>query len=96
MRDGYTDSITEYNYVLRNLRGKVKFMSVEPKAIGERPIARGIRETAQVVGVSAGFIRKAIDAGELKPTRKGRRVLVKDADLVEWLNRNDDPRLEAA
>ena len=62
----------------------------------ERPLARGIRETAQVCGLSPSFIRKVIDAGELRSTRRGRRVLVKDADLLEWLNRNDDPRTESA
>lgn len=68
----------------------------EAETLTERPIARGIRATAEIVGLSPGFIRKAIDAGELKRTRIGRRVLIKDADLVEWLNRSDDPRSEAA
>jgi excisionase family DNA binding protein len=62
----------------------------------ERPVARGIRETAAIVGMSPGFIRKAIDAGDLKRVRLGRRVLIKDSDLLEWLNRNDDPKTEAA
>lgn len=61
-------------------------------SVGERPIARGIRETAELVGLSSGFIRQAIDRGELKRTRMGRRVLIKDSDLVEWLNRSDDPK----
>lgn len=52
----------------------------------ERPIARGIRETAQIVGLSPSFIRKAIDAGNLRSTRIGRRVLVKDVDLLAWIN----------
>lgn len=52
----------------------------------ERPIARGIRETAQVVGLSPSFIRKAIDAGDLRSTRIGRRVLVKDVDLQAWID----------
>ena len=52
----------------------------------ERPIARGIRETAQIVGLSPSFIRKAIEAGDLRSTRIGRRVLVKDADLLAWIN----------
>jgi excisionase family DNA binding protein len=53
----------------------------------ERPITRGIRETAQIVGLSPSFIRKAIDAGHLRSTRIGRRVLVKDADLRAWIER---------
>lgn len=52
----------------------------------ERPIARGIRETAHIVGLSPSFIRKAIDAGDLRSTRIGRRVLVKDVDLQAWIN----------
>ena len=52
----------------------------------ERPLARGIRETAQVVGLSPSFIRKAIDAGDLRSTRIGRRVLVKDVDLQAWID----------
>jgi excisionase family DNA binding protein len=52
----------------------------------ERPIARGIRETAQIVGLSPSFIRKAIDAGDLRSTRIGRRVLVKDVDLRAWID----------
>ena len=73
--------------------GKDK-MSTNLKESGtsEQPKARGIRETAEIVGVSASFIRKALDAGELRRTRLGRRVVIKDADLVEWLNRNDEPQ----
>ena len=70
-------------------------MSNDSKNVGkvtERPLARGIREAAELVGVSPSFVRKAIDAGELRRTRLGRRVLIKDADLVAWLNRNDEPK----
>ena len=56
------------------------------------PIARGIREAAQAVGVSPNFVRKAIDAGELKRYRLGRRVLVKESDLLDWLNRGEEQR----
>jgi excisionase family DNA binding protein len=71
-------------------------MSTNLRDATERPLARGIRETAQVCGLSPSFLRKAIDAGELRRTRAGRRVLIKDADLLEWLNRSDDPRTESA
>jgi len=53
-----------------------------------RPIARGIKEAAAAVGVSPSFIRKAIDAGDLRSTRLGRRVVVKETDLLEWVNRS--------
>jgi excisionase family DNA binding protein len=73
-------------------------MSTEIKQ--ERPIARGIRETAQIVGLSPSFIRKAIDAGDLRSTRIGRRVLVKDVDLIAWIERggpsDTNNRIEAS
>ena len=61
----------------------------------ERPIARGIRETAQIVGLSPSFIRKAIDAGDLRSTRIGRRVLVKDVDLQAWINTPSEAPLDS-
>lgn len=67
-------------------------MSTERKQ--ERPIARGVRETAEIVGVSTSFIRKAIDAGDLRSTRIGRRVLVKDVDLLAWINTQPNSPLE--
>jgi excisionase family DNA binding protein len=60
----------------------------------ERPTARGVYETAAIAGVSASFIRKEIAAKRLKRTQVGRRVLIKDCDLLEWLSRND-PREES-
>jgi|GEM_PF-3210471 len=73
-------------------------MSTEIKQ--ERPIARGIRETAQIVGVSPSYIRKAIGSGDLRSTKIGRRVLVKDVDLIAWIERDGSlethPRLETS
>jgi len=51
-------------------------------------LAWAIDEAAQSTGVSKGYLRKIIAAGELKTTRAGRRVLIRDSDLREWLNRN--------
>lgn len=53
---------------------------------GERPICRGIRESAELIGVSSAFIRKLIAAGQLKSFRMGRRVLIKDVDLMALLD----------
>lgn len=71
------------------------------ETIKDRPLARGIRETAEIVGVSASFIRKVINSGELRVTRLGRRVLIRDSDLLEWLDagqgdqrQSSNPRLE--
>jgi excisionase family DNA binding protein len=66
-------------------------MESEQKS-AERPLARGIKQAAELVGVSPSYIRKAIASGELRRTRLGRRVLIKDSDLVEWLNRSDEPK----
>ena len=51
-------------------------------------LAWAIEEAAQSTGVSKGYLRKIIAAGELKTTRAGRRVLIRDCDLREWLDRN--------
>jgi excisionase family DNA binding protein len=51
-------------------------------------LAWAVEEAAQSTGVSKGYLRKIIAAGELKTTRAGRRVLIRDADLREWLDRN--------
>jgi|KBSSwiStaDraftv2_1062776.scaffolds.fasta_scaffold29312_2 excisionase family DNA binding protein len=51
-------------------------------------LAWAIDEAAQSTGVSKGYLRKIIAAGELKTTRAGRRVLIRDRDLKEWLDQN--------
>jgi excisionase family DNA binding protein len=51
-------------------------------------LAWAIEEAAQSTGVSKAYLRKIIAAGELKTTRAGRRVLIRDSDLREWLDRN--------
>ena len=61
----------------------------------ERPIARGVRETAQIVGLSPSYIRKAIGSGDLRSTRIGRRVLVKDVDLQAWINTPSESPLDS-
>ncbi len=51
-------------------------------------LAWAIEEAAASTGLSKGYFRKIIAAGELKTTRAGRRVLIRDCDLKEWLDRN--------
>jgi excisionase family DNA binding protein len=51
-------------------------------------LAWPIEEAAQSTGVSKGYLRKIIAAGELKTTRAGRRVLIRDSDLRAWLDQN--------
>ena len=47
-----------------------------------------IEEAAESTGLSKGYFRKIIAAGELRTTRAGRRVLIRDSDLRDWLDRN--------
>jgi excisionase family DNA binding protein len=56
----------------------------------EKPqkLAWAIEEAAASTGLSKAYFRKIIAAGELKTTRAGRRVLIRDSDLREWLDRN--------
>ena len=51
-------------------------------------LAWPIDEAAQATGLSKGFFRKIIANGELRATRAGRRVLIRDCDLRAWLDRN--------
>jgi excisionase family DNA binding protein len=51
-------------------------------------LAWSIDEASQLTGLSKGYYRKIIKAGELKIARAGRRVLILDVDLREWLARN--------
>jgi excisionase family DNA binding protein len=50
-------------------------------------IAWSIAEIAGLTGLSIGFIRKEISAGNLAAQKKGRRVLVLDNDLQDYLNK---------
>jgi len=51
-------------------------------------LAWAIDEAARSTGVSKGYLRKIIAAGELKTTRAGRRVLIRDSDLRAWLDQS--------
>jgi excisionase family DNA binding protein len=51
-------------------------------------LAWAIEEAASSTGLSKAYFRKIIAAGELKTTRAGRRVLIRDCDLKAWLDRN--------
>jgi excisionase family DNA binding protein len=51
-------------------------------------LAWSVDEASQLTGLSKGFYRKIIKAGELRITKAGRRVLILDVDLREWLHRN--------
>ena len=48
-------------------------------------LALDYRAAAAFLSVSPTTLRRAVDAGELRPTRLGRRVVFRVADLEEYL-----------
>ena len=50
-------------------------------------LAWGLAEISEFTGLSMGFLRNEVRAGNLPVRRFGRRVLVRDEDLREYLNR---------
>jgi excisionase family DNA binding protein len=52
----------------------------------------GLSELAESLGVSIGFLRKEILCGNLRPTRLGTRVLVRDDEIERYLNECTDSR----
>lgn len=63
-------------------------MRHDPELQKPQKLAWAIDEAAESTGLSKGFFRKIIASGELRTTRAGRRVLIRDCDLREWLDRN--------
>jgi excisionase family DNA binding protein len=53
-----------------------------------RAAAWGIVELAVSHGVSPGHIRNAIEKGDLRASKLGRRVIITDADAKAWLARH--------
>ena len=62
--------------------------SIEQETKTQPKLAWPIDEAAAATGLSKGFFRKIIASGELKVTRAGRRVLIRDSDLRAWLDQN--------
>ena len=50
-------------------------------------LAWSVFETSSATGLSTGFIRKEIKAGRLRARRAGRRLLIMDADLRQYLEK---------
>lgn len=63
-------------------------MSDDSQRPQPQKLAWAIDEAAQSTGVSKAYLRKIIAAGELRTTRAGRRVLIRDCDLRAWLDQN--------
>ena len=63
-------------------------MSDDSQQPQPQKLAWAIAEAALSTGVSQAYLRKIIAAGELRTTRAGRKVLIRDCDLKEWLDQN--------
>jgi len=50
--------------------------------------AWGLREVSECTGLSVAFLRAEVRAGRLLVRRFGRRVLVRDEDLKDYLSRD--------
>ena len=50
-----------------------------------RPLARSVPATARVAGVGRTTIFAAIKAGNLVAIKVGRRTIITDKDLKEWI-----------
>ena len=68
--------------------GLHNFMRDDQEQTKIQKLAWAIEEAAESTGLSKAYFRKIIRAGELKTTRAGRRVLIRDCDLRAWLDRN--------
>jgi len=53
-------------------------------------IAYSVEETAEQTSLSKAFLRLEIKRGNLKVKRFGRRVLIRDEDLREYLENGSD------
>ncbi len=54
----------------------------------KKPLAISLNEVASSVGVEVMTIRREVQRGHLRATRVGRRLVVMQADLLAYLNRN--------
>ena len=63
-------------------------MRDDEKTLRIQKLAWSVDEASQLTGLSKGYYRKIIKTGELKITKAGRRVLILDVDLRDWLARN--------
>jgi excisionase family DNA binding protein len=53
-------------------------------------LAWGLSEVSNATGLSVPFLRAEVRAGRLPVRRFGRRVLVRDEDLKDYLSRGSD------
>ena len=53
-------------------------------------LAWGLSEVSKCIGLSVPFLRAEVRAGRLPVRRFGRRVLVRDEDLKDYLSRGSE------
>lgn len=51
-----------------------------------RPLAVGLDTACEMLGIGRTKMRELFDAGEIVPRRLGKRVLIRVADLEQFLN----------
>ena len=54
------------------------------------PLTVTIAGAAQATGLSSDFIRDAVNKSELPAKRAGRRIIIRWADLQQWVNSRED------
>jgi excisionase family DNA binding protein len=78
----YKDS-REYKQTQRGSRKNIMLDTATTKP--QQKVAYSVKEVAQQTTLSVPYIRNEIRDGNLKIKRAGRRVLVLDSDLKEYL-----------
>jgi hypothetical protein len=59
------------------------------RSVTQHRLAWGVGDISTSTGLSPGFLRKQIKTGKLRARRAGRRVLVLDRDLRNYLNEKE-------
>jgi excisionase family DNA binding protein len=63
---------------------------IQKTNITQTRLAWSVSEVASTTGLSSGFVRKEIRAGKLRARRAGRRLLVLDTDLRQYLESEEE------
>jgi len=66
-------------------------LSESQNASGSR-LTFSLIESSRLLGVSVGFLRLEIGRKRLRPTRLGRRVLIRSEELMRYLAEQGDAR----
>jgi excisionase family DNA binding protein len=76
--------------IFSNITNEIETFTTLPR------LAWGLSEVSECTGLSVAFLRAEVRAGRLPVRRFGRRVLVRDEDLREYLLRGSRPEPESA